>query len=120
MVEIRFPTPEEFKLKLLNEYAEGEALEIINRGNFVYVELPKIKLARFERFETENEIAKAEQIEEVVSSNIIIHPHDKVALFLKYAKENRIDFTLFAYAKMPKKNFDSFIKFLIDNGISDE
>ncbi len=28
MIELRFPAPDEFKLKLLNEYAEGEALEL--------------------------------------------------------------------------------------------
>ncbi len=120
MIELRFPTPDELKSKLLNEYAEGEELELVNQGNFVCVELPKIKLARFNRFVTENEIAKAEDIEEVVSSNIIIHPPDKAALFLKYAKENCLDFTLSAYAKIHRKNFDAFVRFLIDNEISDE
>ncbi len=118
MIEIRFPTPGKDKLRLLNQYAEQELLESINWGNFVYIELPKYKLAEFRKFAAKNGIAK--EIEEVVSCNIPVNPSDKVVLFLKYAKEHEIDFTLSAYTRLPKKNFDGFIKFLADNGISDE
>lgn len=120
MIEIRFPTPGKEKLGLLNQYAEQESLEAINWGNFVYVELPKYKLAKFKKFAAKNRIAKEGEIEEVVSCNIPVNPSDKIVLFLKYAKENKIDFTLSAYTKLPKKDFDKFIKFLTDNGISDE
>ena len=118
MTEVRFPTPEELKSRLLNEYAEGEALELISRGNFVYIELPKIKLARFERFVTENEIAKTEQIEEVISADFIC-PSEKVPLLVNFLKGIKANFTVSTYIKLPKKDFDALIDFLSNNGFED-
>jgi hypothetical protein len=120
LIEIRFSTPGKEKLEMLNQYAEQELLEPINWGNFVYIELPKNKLGKFKKFAAKNGIAKTGEIEEVISCNIPVNPSDKVVLFLGYAEEHEIDFTLSAYSKLPKKNFDEFIKFLTDNGISDE
>ncbi len=67
ITEIRLPTPGKEKLEILNRHAERELLEPINWGNFVYIEIPKYKLAKFKNFVTKNRIAKKEQIEEVQS-----------------------------------------------------
>ncbi len=119
MTEVRFPTPDELKSRLLNEYAEGEALELVNRGHFVYVELPKIKLPRFNRFVTDNEIAKAEQIEEMISVNIPINPPEKIPLLVNFLEGINADFTVSAYIKLSKKEFDALIEFLSKNGFEE-
>ncbi len=120
MIEVRFPTPDKKKLKLLNQYAEQEFIESIDWGNFVYAELPKYKLAKFKRYVTENCIAGAEQIEEIQSIDLPINPPEDIILLIKFLKESRIDFSIIPFVKLPIKDYDALMRFCNENNIWDE
>ncbi len=120
MIEIRFPTPEESKLDLLNRHAEQELLEPIYWGSFVYMEITKYKLGKFKKFLTENRIATKEQIEEVQSINLPVNPPEDVILLMKFLRENNIDFSIISFIKLPTSSYDSLVRFCDENNISDE
>jgi hypothetical protein len=120
IIEIRLPTPEKEKLGLLNQYAEQELLEIINWGSFVYIELPKYKLARLKKFIIENRIAKKEQIEEVQSIDLPVNPPENIIPLMKFLRENKIDFSIIPFIKLPTRDYDALLKFCDENNIWDE
>jgi hypothetical protein len=120
LIEIRFPTPGKEKLKMLNRYAEQELLEPINWGSFVYIEIPKYKLARFKKFIAENRIAKKEQIEEVQSIDLPVNPPEDIIPLMKFLRENKIDFSIIPFIKLPTKDYDALMRFCNENNIWDE
>jgi hypothetical protein len=120
VIEIRFPTPGKDKLGLLNRYAEQELLEPINWGNFVYIEIPKYKLARLKKFISENRIAKKEQIEEVQSIDLPVNPPEDIIPLMKFLRKNKIDFSIIPFIKLPTKDYDELLKFCDENNIWDE
>ncbi len=120
MIEIRFPTPGKEKLEMLNQYAERELLEAINWGSFVYIEIPKYKLRKFKRFLTENRIAKKEQIEEVQSIDLPVNLPEDIIPLMKFLRENKIDFSIVPFIKLPTKDYEALLKFCDENNIWDE
>jgi hypothetical protein len=118
MIEVRIPAPAESKLEMLNKYA-GEGFELINRGHFVYLQLPKYRLAGFKKFIATNGIAKAEQIEEVLSVDFPINPPEKNPLLVRFLESINADFTVSAFIKLPKRDFEALIDFLSKNGFEE-
>ena len=120
MIEIRFPTPGKEKLKILNRHAERELLEPINWGSFVYIEIPKYKLARFKKFISENRIAKKEQIEDIQSVDLPVNPPEDIIPLIRFLRENKIDFSIIPFIKLPTKDYDALLRFCDVNNIWDE
>ena len=120
MIEVRLPTPEESKLDLLKRYAEKELLEPINWGSFDYIVIPKYKLVKFKKFIVENHIAKEEQIEEVQSIDLPVNPPEDVILVMRFLRENKIDFSISSFVKLPMKDYDALVRFCDEKNISDE
>ncbi len=118
MIEVRIPTPDKEKLETLNRHAVQEGLEPINLGHFVYIELPKYKLAKLKKFIATNGIAKSEQIEEVISADFI-SPPEKIPLLIKFLEGINADFTISAYIKLQKKDFQVLIDFFEKNGFEE-
>jgi hypothetical protein len=120
MIEVRFPTPDKMKLKLLNQYTEREFIESIDWGNFVYTKLPKYKLAKFKKFVTENRIAKKEQIEEIQSIDLPVNPPEDIIPLMKFLRQSKIDFSVIPFIKLPTKDYDALMRFCDENNIWDE
>jgi hypothetical protein len=120
MIEIRLPTPRKEKLEMMNRYSEQELLEPINWGNFVYIEIPKYKLARFKKFIAENRIAKKEQIEEIQSIDLPVNPPEDIIPLMKFLRRSKIDFVIVPFIKLPTKDYDALMKFCDENNIWDE
>ncbi len=99
-------------MELLNK----EGLELVKRGHFVYLQIPKHKLAGLKKFIVTKGIAKTEQIEEILSVDFPITPPEKIALLMKFLEEIKADFTVSAYIKLSKKDFEALIDFLSKKG----
>ncbi len=120
MIEIRIPTPNKRKLKLLNKFGGEEGFEAINWGSFVYMEITKYKLGKFKKFLTENHIAKKEQIEEVQSIDLPVNPPEDIIPLMKFLRQSKIDFSIIPFIKLPTKDYDALMRFCDENNIWDE